>query len=67
MRHSQNERILAYMKQGRSITGLLALRLYGCFRLAARVYDLRQMGIKVQQRLIRIRDRRVSVYWLEQK
>ena len=64
MTHSQNARIHAYLKSGRSITGLLALRLYGCFRLAARVYDLRQQGIKVQQRLIRIKDKRVSVYWL---
>ena len=29
MKHSQNARILAYLRQGRSITGLLALRLYG--------------------------------------
>ena len=64
MTHSQNARILAYLKQGRSITGLLALRLYGCFRLAARIYDIRQQGIKVQQRLIRIKDKRVSVYWI---
>jgi hypothetical protein len=64
MRHSQNARILAYMKQGRSITALLALRLYGCLRLAARVYDLRQQGVKVKQRMIAINGKRVSVYWL---
>ena len=64
MTHSQNKRILAYMKSGRSITALLGLQLYGCLRLAARVYDLRQQGVKVKQRMIRIRDKRVSVYWL---
>lgn len=64
MRHSQNARILAYMRQGRPINGLLALRLYGCFRLAARVYELRQQGIKVKQRLIQINGKRVSVYWI---
>lgn len=64
MRHSQNARILAYMNQGRSITGLLALRLYGCFRLAARIWDIRQQGINVKQRLIQINGKRVSVYWI---
>lgn len=64
MKDSQNTRILAYLRAGHSLTGLVALRMFGCFRLAARVYDLRHTGVKVQQRMIRIKDKRVSVYWL---
>jgi hypothetical protein len=64
MRFSQNNRILAYMKQGHSLTPLVALRLFGCFRLAARVWELRQIGVKVHRRLVNIRGKRVSVYWL---
>ena len=64
MTDSQNERILSYMRQGRSITAMVALRMYGCFRLAARIYDLRQSGIDIKQRLIKIKNKRVSVYWI---
>ena len=64
MTHSQNNRILAYLRQGHSLTPLLALRLFGSLRLAARVYDLRHDGIKVHQRMISINGKRVSVYWL---
>jgi hypothetical protein len=65
MRFSQNNRILAYLRQGHSLTPLAALRMFGCFRLAARIYDLRYIGVNVKQRLIRIRGKRVSVYWIQ--
>lgn len=64
MIHSQNSRILAYLKQGHSLTPLLALKLFGSLRLAARAWDLRQQGYKVKQRLIHVNKKRVSVYWL---
>lgn len=41
---SQATDILAHMKKGRAITPLEALDLFGCFRLAARVRDLRDEG-----------------------
>lgn len=41
---TQNKQILAHLKRGTSITAMGALRLYGCFRLAARIHDLRADG-----------------------
>lgn len=41
---SQNEQILAALKRGRALTPLEALNEFGCFRLAARVDELRQQG-----------------------
>lgn len=41
---SQNNRILAHLKRGRAITALQALKLFNCFRLAARVNDLKSKG-----------------------
>ena len=38
---NQKERILQHMQTHGSITPLEALRDYGCFRLAARINDLR--------------------------
>ena len=39
----QNAMVLEHLTRG-PITPIDALRLYGCFRLAARIYDLRQIG-----------------------
>ena len=41
---SQNEQILQHLKRGRKITPIDALEKFGCFRLAARISDLRGQG-----------------------
>lgn len=41
---SQKTMILRYLKQGRSLTSLDALNLFGCFRLASRIKNLRDDG-----------------------
>ncbi len=41
---SQKTQILNYLKRGRAITPLEALRKFGCFRLGARVWELRRAG-----------------------
>jgi len=43
---SQKEKILQHL-QKKSITPIEALELYGCFRLAARVWDLKNDGHKI--------------------
>lgn len=50
---SQTQAILDHMKRGQPITPMDALRLYGCFRLAARVADLRESGHPIERQLIR--------------
>jgi Helix-turn-helix domain len=41
---SQNQRILNYLQKGKSLTPITALNKFGCFRLAARIADLRKEG-----------------------
>ena len=41
---TQCSAILEHLKKGLSITPLEALSLCGCFRLAARIHDLRDQG-----------------------
>ena len=41
---SQNAAILNHLKKIGPITPMEALTKYGCFRLAARIYDLRGLG-----------------------
>jgi hypothetical protein len=49
---SQTSRILGHMARHGSITPIEALNLYGCFRLAARVSDLRRSGHDIQTTLV---------------
>lgn len=50
----QTERLLAWFATGRSITPLEALDAFGCFRLGARVYDLRKAGHLIERELIEV-------------
>lgn len=45
---SQNKKILGALMEGRHITPIHALNEFGCFRLAARVHDLRGQGFNIQ-------------------
>ena len=44
---TQAEAILADLQAGRAITPLDALKEHGCFRLAARINDLRNQGYNI--------------------
>lgn len=39
---SQNDSILAHLRSGKTITQIEAYKSFGCTRLSARIYDLRQ-------------------------
>lgn len=45
---TQTQKIYKYLKQYGSITPLEALQEFGCMRLAARISDLRSMGVKIK-------------------
>ena len=47
MSQTQNEQILDYLKSGKSITPLEALEKFGCFRLSARIFNLREDGYNI--------------------
>lgn len=50
---TQEKAILTHLKKVGAITPLQALQSYGCFRLGARIYDLKQKGHKIKKRMIR--------------
>tara|TARA_R110000868_G_scaffold537_1_gene3877 strand:+ start:30 stop:236 length:207 start_codon:yes stop_codon:yes gene_type:complete len=56
---TQNVAILTYLKSGNTITSLEALRKFGCLRLAARIYYLRQRGHKIEKVTIDVGNRRL--------
>jgi len=63
---SQEAAILQHMKAHGSITGLQALRHYDCFRLPARIYDLRNKGHRIEAQRWKTRSgKTVARYWLK--
>jgi hypothetical protein len=66
---SQSEQILSYMKKYRKkgITPIEALSKFGCFRLAARIHDLREDGhaIKSERHRLPVKGEYVARYFLE--
>ena len=42
------QRILAMLEKGRSITPIQALDMFNCFRLGARIHDLRNAGYNIK-------------------
>ena len=50
---SQKVQILEFMRAGNSITPLEALYRFGCMRLGARIYDLKQEGHVIRTQLVK--------------
>jgi hypothetical protein len=60
---SQRERICRHLDAGGSLTPLEALRMFGCMRLGARVYDLQRQGYPVVTEMVRLANgKRVARY-----
>lgn len=51
---SQNSKIKAYLQSGKSLTPLDALYMFGCFRLGARIYNLRKQGLDIKSESIEV-------------
>ena len=49
---TQTEQIKQYLDQGHTLTAIEALEKFHCFRLASRIYDLKQEGYKVNKIMI---------------
>ena len=60
----QVDAIRAHLESGKSITPLDALRDYGCFRLAARVDELRKIGLCITTEFVMRRGKRYASYRL---
>lgn len=49
---TQNQQIKSYLAKGKSITPIQALNKFGCFRLAARISDLRNEGLNIATKIV---------------
>ena len=54
---TQTNRVLDYMQRNGSITPSQAMRDLGCYRLGARIYDLRRQGHNITRYMVREENR----------
>ena len=65
---TQSEMILEYLRKGYSITPLEALKEFGCFRLGARIWELKQRGYNIEMQLSEVMGgKHVAEYRLAKK
>lgn len=66
---AQTDRLLAYLKNGRTISPIEAWNELGIYQLADRVFDLRQSGVNINGNTIVVTNKygepcRVKEYWM---
>jgi len=65
---SQRAEIGRYLKSGKSLTALEALHKFGCWRLGARIWELKKQGVPVQSYTATVgrgkKAKRVSAYFV---
>lgn len=65
---TQGEQILAHLKAGNTITPLDALAKFKCFRLAARIRDLRDAGYQiVTNERVLLDGKRIAEYRMDRR
>lgn len=69
MPKTQNEKIKEYLENGHKLTPLEALDLFGCFRLASRVSDLKKQGVNIETEIVTDNStgKRYAVYYVPNK
>jgi len=55
---SQNKQIADYLNKGKKLTPIDALNKFGCFRLAARIADLRNEGMNIVTNTIKLKNKK---------
>jgi len=61
---SQEENVLAFLRTGRELDPMNALRMFGTLRLGARVHSLRRQGHDIRTRSVQVGRKRWASYWL---
>jgi cbb3-type cytochrome oxidase cytochrome c subunit len=61
---TQAQQIASHLRQGKSLTAIEALQKFGCFRLAARVLDLRAEGMKIHSQMMKRGTKSFARYYM---
>lgn len=66
MKKSQKEMVLEHLKTHRGITPLEALDMFGCFRLAAVICELRKDGFDIETEMVTRGEKTYAEYRLNE-
>jgi hypothetical protein len=61
---SQCLEISRYLSQGKSVTSLVAVKLFGCLRLSERIRELRKKRWPIKSEWIQVGTKHVKRYWI---
>jgi hypothetical protein len=61
---SQNRKVLGFMRLHGSITPMQAIRHFKCYRLGARIYELKQIGYNIKSEGMKMQQSRFCKYSL---
>ncbi len=61
---TQTQKIYEYLKTGKRLTAIEALKMFGCFRLAARIADLRNQGYTIWTDYVTVNNKTFAAYKL---
>lgn len=61
---NQMKEIKKHLEKGYEITPVGALHLFDCFRLSARIYELRKEGMEITTRLVKKGEKHYAAYRL---
>ena len=61
---TQNQQIKSYLEKGKAITPIQALNKFGCFRLAARINELRKDGLNIATKIVTKEGKTYATYRL---
>ena len=62
---TQSQNILNYLKTGKSLSPIDALKKFGCFRLSGRIYDLKREGHNIETQFVTKKNKSFAVYSLK--
>jgi hypothetical protein len=61
---SQLSQIRAHLQKGNTLTPIEALEKFGCFRLGARIHNLKERGWDIEKVWIEAKGKRFASYYL---
>ena len=61
---NQRKKILNYLQSGKGLTALDALQKFGCFRLSARIHELKK-SYPIQSQFVQRGKKQVKLYYIK--
>ena len=67
MKETQFKNIFEALKKGEKITALDALKRWGCFKLAARIFEMKRAGYDIKTKIVTDGKKHFAQYYINTK